>query len=187
VVSNNNGCVIARSAEAKRMGIKMAAPWFKHERYFRDNGVHIFSSNYELYGDMSARMMAILDEMAAGQEVYSIDESFLDVTGISSYMPLERFGQQMRERVRRETGLTIGVGFGPTKTLARLANQAAKQWTKTHGVVDLSETRRQQKLLQLTPIGDIWGIGWRIAQRLEEMGLPLPASHRLCDDRALWR
>ncbi len=94
---------------------------------------------------MSARMMAILDEMAAGQEVYSIDESFLDVTGISSYMPLERFGQQMRERVRRETGLTIGVGFGPTKTLARLANQAAKQWTKTHGVVDLSETRRQQK------------------------------------------
>lgn len=171
VVSNNDGCVIARSAEAKRMGIKMAAPWFKHERYFRDNGVHVFSSNYELYGDMSARMMAILDEMAAGQEVYSIDESFLDVTGISSYMPLERFGQQMRDRVRQETGLTIGVGFGPTKTLAKLANQAAKQWTKTNGVVDLSDPLRQQKLLQLTRIGDIWGIGWRIAQRLEEMGI----------------
>lgn len=101
VVSNNDGCVIARSAEAKRMGIKMGAPLFKNERYFRENGVHIFSSNYALYGDMSARMMAILGEMAPGQEIYSIDESFLDVSGISSYMPLEDFGLQMRNRVKK--------------------------------------------------------------------------------------
>ena len=104
VVSNNDGCAIARSAEAKRMGIKMAAPLFQNERFFRENGVHVFSSNYELYGDMSARMMAILGEMAAGQEVYSIDESFLDVTGIGSLIPPETFGQQMRARIRQETG-----------------------------------------------------------------------------------
>ncbi|WP_419964020.1 translesion error-prone DNA polymerase V subunit UmuC [Pantoea vagans] len=171
VVSNNDGCVIARSAEAKRMGIKMAAPLFKNERYFRENGVHVFSSNYELYGDMSARMMAILGEMAAGQEIYSIDESFLDVTGISNIIPLETFGQQMRERIRKETGLIIGVGFAPTKALAKLANHAAKRWTQTNGVVDLSDRSRQRKLLHLTDVSDIWGIGQRIGKRLNQLGI----------------
>ncbi|WP_052696970.1 Y-family DNA polymerase [Pantoea sp. SM3] len=171
VVSNNDGCVIARSAEAKRMGIKMAAPLFQNERFFREKGVHVFSSNYELYGDMSARMMAILGEMAAGQEVYSIDESFLDVTGIGSLIPLESFGQQMRARIRQETGLIIGVGFGPTKTLAKLANHAAKKWTKTNGVVDLSERSRQRKLLQLTDVSDVWGIGRRISVRMNQLGI----------------
>ncbi|NIG21275.1 translesion error-prone DNA polymerase V subunit UmuC [Pantoea sp. Al-1710] len=171
VVSNNDGCVIARSAEAKRMGIKMAAPLFQNERFFRENDVHVFSSNYELYGDMSARMMAILGEMAARQEVYSIDESFLDVTGIGSLIPLESFGQQMRARIRQETGLIIGVGFGPTKTLAKLANHAAKKWTKTNGVVDLSERSRQRKLLQLTDVSDVWGIGRRISVRMNQLGI----------------
>lgn len=171
VVSNNDGCVIARSAEAKRMGIKMAAPLFKNERFFRENGVHVFSSNYELYGDMSARMMAILGEMAAGQEVYSIDESFLDVTGISNILPLETFGQQMRERIRKETGLIIGVGFASTKALAKLANHAAKKWTQTNGVVDLSDRSRQRKLLHLTDVSDIWGIGQRISKRLNQLGI----------------
>ncbi|WNK74242.1 translesion error-prone DNA polymerase V subunit UmuC (plasmid) [Pantoea agglomerans] len=171
VVSNNDGCVIARSAEAKRLGVKMAAPLFQNERYFRQNGVHVFSSNYELYGDMSARMMAILGEMAAGQEVYSIDESFLDVTGIDNLIPLEAFGQQMRERIRKETGLIIGVGFGPTKTLAKLANHAAKKWTQTNGVVDLSDRSRQRKLLHLTDVSDIWGIGRRISLRMNQLGI----------------
>ncbi|WGK60054.1 translesion error-prone DNA polymerase V subunit UmuC [Pantoea sp. SS70] len=171
VVSNNDGCVIARSAEAKRMGIKMAAPLFQNERFFRENGVHVFSSNYELYGDMSARMMAILGEMTAGQEVYSIDESFLDVTGIGSLIPLETFGQQMRARIRQETGLIIGVGFGPTKTLAKLANYAAKKWTQTNGVVDLSDRSRQRKLLELIDVSDIWGIGRRISVRLNQLGI----------------
>lgn len=87
--------------------------------------------------------MAILGEMASGQEVYSIDECFMDVTGISSLTSLETYGQQMRERIRRETGLIIGVGFGPTKSLAKLANHAAKKWSKTNGVVDLSDRNRQ--------------------------------------------
>lgn len=171
VVSNNDGCVIARSAEAKRMGIKMGAPLFKNERYFRENGVHIFSSNYALYGDMSARMMAILGEMAPGQEIYSIDESFLDVSGIAAYMSLEAFGQQMRDRIRKEIGLTIGVGFGPSKTLAKLANFAAKKWTRTNGIVDLSSRERQRKLLELVSVDDVWGIGSRISKRLHAMGI----------------
>lgn len=126
---------------------------------------------FHINGDMSARMMAILGEMAAGQEVYSIDESFLDVTGISKLIPLETFGQQMRERIRRETGLIIDVGFGPTKTLAKLANHAAKKWTQTRGVVDLSDESRQRKLLHLTDVSDIWGIGQRISKRLNKLGI----------------
>ncbi|MBD8129315.1 translesion error-prone DNA polymerase V subunit UmuC [Pantoea agglomerans] len=171
VVSNNDGCVIARSAEAKKMGIPMGAPLFQNERLFRQNGVTVFSSNYALYGDMSERMMSILGEMAPGQEIYSIDESFLDATGIATCMPLETFGHQMRNRVRKETGLTIGVGFGPTKTLAKLANHAAKKWSKTGGVVDLSSPVRQRKLMALVDIGEVWGVGGRIAKRLRTMGI----------------
>lgn len=126
---------------------------------------------FHINGDMSARMMAILGEMAAGQEVYSIDESFLDVTGISRLIPLDSFGLQMRERIRKETGLIIGVGFGPTKTLAKLANYAAKKWTQTNGVVDLSDRSRQRKLLQLIDVSDIWGIGRRISVRLNQLGI----------------
>ncbi|WP_341866989.1 translesion error-prone DNA polymerase V subunit UmuC [[Curtobacterium] plantarum] len=126
---------------------------------------------FHINGDMSARMMAILGEMAAGQEVYSIDESFLDVTGIDNLIPLEAFGQQMRERIRKETGLIIGVGFGPTKTLAKLANHAAKKWTQTNGVVDLSDRSRQRKLLHLTDVSDIWGIGRRINLRMNQLGI----------------
>lgn len=171
VVSNNDGCVIARSAEAKKLGIKMGDPLFKFERYFRENGVQIFSSNYALYADMSQRMMSILGEMAPGQEIYSIDESFLDATGIASYMPLEEFGRQIRVRIRRETGLTVGVGFGPSKTLAKLANYAAKKWTQTNGVVDLSSPARQRKLMALVDVSEVWGVGGRIGKRLQAMGI----------------
>lgn len=171
VVSNNDGCVIARSAEAKALGIKMGDPLFKNERFFREKGVHIFSSNYALYGDMSQRMMAILGEMAPGQEIYSIDESFLDVSGIASYMPLQDFGLLMRERVKMETHLTIGVGFGPSKTLAKLANHAAKKWSKTGGVVDLSNRERQRRLMALLDVSDVWGIGSRLEKKLSQIGI----------------
>ncbi|MBD8234891.1 translesion error-prone DNA polymerase V subunit UmuC, partial [Pantoea agglomerans] len=126
---------------------------------------------FHINGDMSERMMSILGEMAPGQEIYSIDESFLDATGIATCMPLETFGHQMRNRVRKETGLTIGVGFGPTKTLAKLANHAAKKWSKTGGVVDLSSPVRQRKLMALVDIGEVWGVGGRIAKRLRTMGI----------------
>ena len=115
--------------------------------------------------------MAILGEMAPGQEIYSIDESFLDVSGISSYMPLQDFGFLMRERIKMETHLTIGVGFGPSKTLAKLANHAVKKWTKTGGVVDLSNCERQRKLMALLPVSDVWGIGNRLEKKLSQIGI----------------
>jgi len=116
-------------------------------------------------------MMAILGDMAAGQEVYSIDESFLDVTGIDNLILSEAFGQQMRDRIRKETGLIIGVGIGQTKTLAKLANHASTKWTQTNGVVDLSDSSRQRKLLHLTDVSDIWGIGRRISLRMNQLGI----------------
>lgn len=116
-------------------------------------------------------MMSILGEMAPGQEIYSIDESFLDVSGIAACMPLEEFGRQMRHRIKKETGLTIGVGFGPSKTLAKLANFAAKKWTATNGIVDLSSPVRQRRLLALVNIDDVWGIGSRLSKRLHAMGI----------------
>ncbi|WP_376716380.1 Y-family DNA polymerase [Pantoea agglomerans] len=126
---------------------------------------------FHINGDMAARMMAILGEMAPGLEIYSIDESFLDVSGISSYMPLEDFGLQMRNRVKKEIGLTIGVGFGPSKTLTKLANFAAKKWTQTGGTFNLTSPERQRKLLALVSVDDIWGIGGRLSKRLHTMGI----------------
>ncbi|MDU6441946.1 MAG: translesion error-prone DNA polymerase V subunit UmuC [Pantoea sp.] len=126
---------------------------------------------FHINGDMSQRMMTILGEMAPGQEIYSIDESFLDVSGIASYMPLQDFGLLMRERVKMETHLTIGVGFGPSKTLAKLANHAAKKWSKTGGVVDLSNRERQRKLMALLDVSDVWGIGSRLEKKLSQIGI----------------
>ncbi len=138
VVSNNDGCIISRSAEAKALGIGMAGPYFKLKDELRRQKVHVFSSNYALYADMSRRVMTILEEMAPRVEIYSIDEAFLDLTGVSQCMSLEAFGQAIRQRLYKETGLLVGVGIAPTKTLAKLANHAAKTWKKTNGVVDLS-------------------------------------------------
>lgn len=115
--------------------------------------------------------MSILGEMAPGQEIYSIDESFLNVTGIAAYMTLEEFRRQMRDRVKKEIGLTIGVGFGPSKTLAKLANFAAKKWTRTNGIIDLSSRDRQQKLLVLISVDYVWGIGSRLSKRLHAMNI----------------
>ena len=115
--------------------------------------------------------MAILGEMAPGQGIYSIDESFLDISGITAYMPLAAFGQQMRDRIRKEIGLSIGVGCGPSKALAKLANFAAKKWTRTNGIVDLSSQERQRKLLALVSVDYVWGIGSRISKRLHTMSI----------------
>ncbi len=171
ILSNNDGCIVARSAEAKKLGIKMGDPFFKNERFFRENGVLVFSSNYALYGDMSSRMMAVIGEMVPGQEVYSIDESFVDVTGIAACLPLEEFGHQIRNRIKQETHLTVGIGFGPTKTLAKLANYAAKKFTKSGGIIDLSSPERQRKLMAITDLSEVWGVGGRIEKKLREIGM----------------
>lgn len=171
VLSNNDGCVIARSAEAKTLGIPMGAPYFKLKNEFRRHRVQVFSSNYALYADMSNRVMTTLEQMAPSVEVYSIDEAFLDLSGVRNCMVLENFGREVRETVKRNTHLTVGVGIAQTKTLAKLANHAAKKWKQTGGVVDLSNVERQRKLMALVPVEDVWGVGRRISKKLNAMGI----------------
>lgn len=171
VLSNNDGCVIARSAEAKPF-VKMGEPYFKQKETFRRHGIVAFSSNYELYADMSNRVMTTLEEMSPRVEIYSIDEAFCDLTGVRNCRDLTDFGREIRETVLRRTHLTVGVGIAQTKTLAKLANQAAKQWQRqTGGVVDLSNLERQRKLMALLPVDEVWGVGRRISKKLESMGI----------------
>ena len=171
VLSNNDGCVIARSAESKTLGIPMGVPYFKLKNEFRRHRVQVFSSNYALYADMSNRAMTTLEQMAPSVEVYSIDEAFLDLSGVRNCMVLENFGREVRETVKRNTHLTVGVGIAQTKTLAKLANHAAKKWKQTGGVVDLSNIERQRKLMALVPVEDVWGVGRRISKKLNAIGI----------------
>ncbi|WHU86667.1 translesion error-prone DNA polymerase V subunit UmuC [Pantoea agglomerans] len=171
VLSNNDGCVIARSAEAKTLGIPMGAPYFKLKNEFRRHRVQVFSSNYALYADMSNRVMTTLEKMAPSVEVYSIDEAFLDLTGVCNCMVLQNFGWEVRETIKQNIHLTVGVGIAQTKTLAKLANHAAKKWKQTGGVVDLSNIDRQRKLMALVPVEDVWGVGRRISKKLNAMGI----------------
>ncbi|SQJ09052.1 DNA polymerase V subunit UmuC [Serratia rubidaea] len=171
VLSNNDGCIIARSADAKRLGYKMGDPWFKVAREAERRGVVAFSSNYSLYADMSDRVMTILQQLTPRVEIYSIDEAFCDLTGMRRLTELDAFGQQLREQIRLRTHLTVGVGIAPTKTLAKLAQYASKRWPATKGVVDLSCRQRQEKLMALVPVEEIWGIGRQLAKKLQLMGI----------------
>ncbi|WP_042291526.1 Y-family DNA polymerase [Citrobacter sedlakii] len=172
VLSNNDGCVIARSAEAKAAGIAMGEPYFKLKDQIRRVGVVCFSSNYELYADMSQRVMTTLEDLAPRVEIYSIDEAFCELTGVRNCRVLEDFGRELQEAVYRNTRLAVGVGIGQTKTLAKLANHAAKKWLRqTGGVVDLSNVERQRKLMAALPVDETWGVGRRIAKNLEAMGI----------------
>ena len=171
VLSNNDGCVIARNAEVKELKIPMGAPYFKLKDEIRRHKITVFSSNYPLYADFSNRVMTTLEKMVPSVEVYSIDEAFLDLTGLRNCRVLEDFGREIRERIKRDTHLTVGVGIAQTKTLAKLANYAAKKWKQTGGVVDLSNIERQRKLMALVPVEEVWGVGRRISKKLNAMGI----------------
>lgn len=171
VVSNNDGCIISLSREAKQFGIKMGEPYFKFKEKRYPSRVYVFSSNYALYADLSSRVMQTLTDLAPAIEIYSIDEAFVNVSGVSHCLSLETFGHQMRTQVFKNTGLTVGVGIAPTKTLAKLANYAAKRWASTGGVVDLSGRERQRKLLEKVPVEEVWGVGRRITKKLNAMGI----------------
>jgi len=171
VLSNNDGCVVARSREAKLLGIKMGVPVFQIKAEMQRHGILAFSSNYALYADLSSRVMRTLEEMAPRVEVYSIDEAFLDLTSIESAISLVEFGQQVRERIGHWIGITVCVGIAPTKTLAKLANHAAKKYPGTQGVVDLTNPDRQRRLLALVPVDDVWGVGRRLSKRLNALGI----------------
>ena len=151
----------------------MGVPWFQLKSVKFPEPVIAFSSNYALYASMSNRVMSHLEELVPGVEQYSIDEMFLDVRGIGSCIDFEDFGRQLREHVRNGTGLTIGVGMGPTKTLAKSAQWASKEWPQFGGVLALTlgNIRRTEKLLSLQPVEEIWGVGRRISKKLNTMGI----------------
>jgi DNA polymerase V len=167
----NDGAIVALNKEAKKLGIKRFAPYFQAKEIIKKNQVSCFSSNYALYGDMSARIMTILESLAPEITPYSIDEAFLTVTGIDSCESFLTFGQRVRETVLKQTGLTCGIGIAQTHTLAKLANHAAKTWPATGGVVDLSDRERQRKLMALLPVGETWGIGRKLTEKLNTMGI----------------
>jgi DNA polymerase V len=170
VLSNNDGCAVARSNEAKALGIKMGAPFFTIKQLCQQHNVAVLSSNYTLYADMSKRMMSILKGLAVRQEVYSIDESFLDLSGISQ---LTQHAQLIRARVKQWIGLPVCVGIGQTKVLAKFANHLAKSYPFLGGVCNLAElsSDRLARAMQLTEVGEVWGIGRKLAQQLRAMGI----------------
>ncbi len=168
VLSNNDGCVVARSREVKALGLKMGAPVFQVRDLIEQHNIACFSSNYALYADMSNRVMTVLEQEAPQVEIYSIDEAFLDLTGINA---VDDVARQIKAKVDRYTGITVGVGIAPTKTLAKLANHAAKAYPATGGVVDLTDRERQRRLMALVEIGEVWGVGRRLTKHLQARGL----------------
>jgi DNA polymerase V len=171
VLSNNDGCIVARSKEVKALGIKMGVPMFQVQDEIRKHGIVCFSSNYALYADLSNRVMTILEEEAPRLEVYSIDEAFMDLTGVEHVTDLLVFGKRVKAKVDQWTGITVGVGIAPTKTLAKLANHAAKKYPATGSVVDLMDSNRQKRLLAIVEVSDVWGVGRRTTAKLKARGI----------------
>ncbi len=185
VLSNNDGCVVARSNEAKAIGIKMGAPWHLLKRVAVEHGIIALSSNYTLYGDMSRRVMNILGNMAPRLEVYSIDECFLDFTGIRDRT---EHGQAIRARIQRWVGLPVCVGFGATKTLAKLANHCAKKSLAGEaGVCDLTMLKPEetQQLLARIDVSEVWGVGSKLCEQLQAMNIRTVADLQKADAGAL--
>ncbi|OCX69425.1 DNA polymerase V subunit UmuC [Acidithiobacillus thiooxidans] len=172
VLSNNDGCVVARSAEVKALGVAMGTPWFQLKKLAQKEGIIALSSNYTLYADMSKRMMSILSDFSPIQEVYSIDECFLDLQGFAPKQCCQ-IGKTARQRIRQWLGLPVGVGIAPTKTLAKLANHLAKKQPKYAGVCVWEEIpeQKQAEILQQLPVSEVWGIGRQWGKRLQEIGI----------------
>jgi DNA polymerase V len=170
VLSNNDGCVIARSNEAKALGFKMGDPYFKVKTQLARHGVAVFSSNYALYGDMSQRVMQTLEQLAPTVEIYSIDEAFLELSGFAEEA-MATLAARIRRTVRQWTGIPVSVGIGPTKTLAKAANRIAKQRPAACGVWSLLTPSSQHEALSQLPVGDVWGIGRQWSKLLESHGV----------------
>lgn len=170
VLSNNDGCVVARSNESKALGIKMGEPFFKIKPLVQTHKIEVFSSNYSLYGDMSERAMSILRNFSPYMEIYSIDEAFLDCTGMKQ-SDLIPYGHRIIRILKRWIGLPVSLGFGPTKTLAKIANHVAKKWPEMNGVFDISDIQLQKKILPKIAINDVWGIGTRSTLKLKSLNI----------------
>jgi DNA polymerase V len=170
VLSNNDGCVVARSNEAKALGIQMTVPIFKIRDLVRAHSVRALSSNYTLYGDMSARVMETLAQFTPEREQYSIDESFLNLAGLPC-RDLAEYGREMRTAVRSCTGIPVSVGIAPTKTLAKIANRLAKKSVKAAGVLNLVGSPFVEEALRRTAVEDVWGVGPQYARMLRSHGI----------------
>ncbi|MDE5684321.1 MAG: Y-family DNA polymerase, partial [Muribaculaceae bacterium] len=170
VLSNNDGCVVARSREVKAMGLPECLPYYRLLEEYPDSGIIAFSSNYTLYADMSARVMAVLRQEAPDVWQYSIDEAFLDLHGID-ISTLKEWGEALCRKVRQYTGLSVSLGIAPTKTLAKLASRFAKKYPAYNKCCVIASDLQREKALRLVPVRDIWGIGRRMARSLENCGI----------------
>ena len=168
VLSNNDGCVIARSNESKALGLKMGDPFYQVKDLLEREGVAVFSSNYNLYGDMSKRVMSLLSRYTPHIDVYSIDEAFLDFSDRDN---LWEYGKEIVRRVRKGTGIPISLGIAPTKTLAKMASKFAKKYKGYEGVCLIDTDEKREKALRLFDVGDVWGIGHRHTKRLNYYGI----------------
>lgn len=170
VLSNNDGCIVARSAQAKALGIGMGEPYFKAKPVLDANGVVVCSGNFALYSDISRRVMSLLEEECPEMEQYSIDEAFADVGEGSEEVWLD-FARRMRRKIARWTGITVSVGIAPTKTLAKLANETAKHDASLQGVFSLAAEEGRLAFLDGVPAGELWGVGRRLTPKMRALGL----------------
>jgi DNA polymerase V len=180
VLSNNDGCAVARSNEAKALGITMGAPFFKIRHLIDRYDVQVFSSNYVLYGDMSSRVMQTLAAFAPAMEVYSIDEAFLRLDRLV-FTDLTAYGRKIRHTVKQHTGIPVSIGMASSKTLAKMAARIAKKSEKAEGVLDLTEPRFRDGALEMTPVADVWGIGRQYARYLQLRGIRTARDFRDAD------
>jgi len=171
VLSNNDGCVVSRSQEVKDLGMKMAVPWYQMKELAKRHGIVAFSSNYTLYGDLSNRVMSLLSRFSPDQEVYSIDESFLDLSGIATDHTV--YAQNIRRTIRQCVGIPVCVGIAPSKTLAKLANHVAKKNPRFGSVCDFNSMSATEldALLASVEVGEVWGVGRRTVPKLQEIGI----------------
>ncbi|MBR4922025.1 MAG: Y-family DNA polymerase [Bacteroidaceae bacterium] len=171
VLSNNDGCVIARSEESKALGIRMGDVFYQVKDKLEQHDVAVFSSNYNLYGDMSRRVMSLLSRYSPKVDVYSIDEAFLDLSGMGTSEQLVQYGKQMVRFIGKGTGIPVSLGIAPTKTLAKMASKFAKKYKGYEGVCLMDTDEKREKALKLFPVEDVWGIGHRSAEKLHYHGI----------------
>ncbi len=182
VLSNNDGCAISRSNEAKTLGIKMGTPWFKLKEFAKQENVTALSSNYTLYLDMSHRVMTLLSKFSPEQEIYSIDESFLDLTTFKS-KDLIKYSQQIKTKIKQWTGLPVSIGIGSTKTLSKLANHIAKKNSSFKGVCNLNvmDQNTLETWMSHIPVNEVWGVGRSLAPKLNQLGIISVLDLKLAD------
>ena len=174
VLSNNDGCVIARSEEAKRLGIKMGDPFYQVKDRLEQNGVAVFSSNYNLYGDMSRRVHTMLGRYTPKVDIYSIDEAFIDLSDMGNSEEIAAYGKRIVREVTKGTGIPISLGVAPTKTLAKMGSKFAKKYPGYEGCCLIDTEEKRRKALGLFPLADVWGIGHRTFEKLTALGGTTP-------------